>query len=167
VSEPRVSETGTLLRLLYEAEIEFVVVGMTAAVLLGVPTTTQDLDVVHRRTNENIERLMATLARVGAYDRYDMARRLAPDRAALAGKGHVNLQTIHGPLDLLCTVDNDLGFEELLPHTTVVEDGQVSLRVLDLPTLIEIKQRAARPKDKLAIPLLLATLDERRRRGDD
>jgi hypothetical protein len=39
------------------------------------------------------------------------------------------------------------------------------LRVLDLPTLIEEKVRAARPKDKLALPLLLATLQERLR-GD-
>jgi hypothetical protein len=38
--------------------------------------------------------------------------------------------------------------------------------VLDLPTLIEVKTRAARPKDKLALPLLLATLDERSRRDD-
>jgi hypothetical protein len=37
--------------------------------------------------------------------------------------------------------------------------------VLDLPTLIEVKTRAARPKDKIALPLLLATLDEQRRRG--
>jgi hypothetical protein len=28
----------------------------------------------------------------------------------------------------------------------------------------EVKTRAARPKDKLALPLLLATLDEHRRR---
>jgi hypothetical protein len=40
-----------LLRLLCEAEIELVVVGMIAAVLLGVPATTQDLE--HRRRGED------------------------------------------------------------------------------------------------------------------
>lgn len=51
--EPTVSETATLVRLLVEAKIEFIVVGMSAAVLLGVPTTT-DLDIVHRRTPDNV-----------------------------------------------------------------------------------------------------------------
>ena len=165
MSEPRVSDTGTLLRLLHTADVEFIVVGMTAAVLLGVPTTTQDLDIVHRQTDDNIDRLIAVLASIGAYYRHDMARRrLPPDRAALVGRGHLNLQTTHGPLDLLCTLDDGKDYEALLPYTTSVEDGVISLRVLDLPSLIEIKTRAARPKDKLAIPLLLATLN---RRGDD
>ena len=165
MSEPAVSDTGTLLRLLCAANVEFIVVGMTAAVLLGVPTTTQDLDIVHRRTDENVDRLIAVLTGIGAYYRHDMARRrLPPDRAALVGAGHVNLQTTHGPLDLLCTLDDGKDYEALLPRTTSVEDGNITLRVLDLPSLIEIKSRAARPKDKLAIPLLLATLS---RRGDD
>jgi len=37
----------------------------------------------------------------------------------------------------------------------------------DLPTLIEEKTRANRPKDRAMVPLLLATLEERRRRGFD
>ncbi len=89
---------------------------------------------------------------------------MTPTAEALAGHGHQNLQTNHGPLDLLCQLD-DLGYDELLPRTILVEDGALSLRVLDLPTLIEVKTRAARPKDKIALPLLLATLDEHRRRG--
>ena len=68
--------------------------------------------------------------------------------------------TNYGPLDLLCQLD-DLGYEELLPRTILVEDGSLALRVLDLPTLIEVKTKAARPKDKIALPLLLATLEER------
>jgi predicted nucleotidyltransferase len=156
-----------MLRLLNDAGIEFIVVGMTAAVLLGVPTTTQDLDIVHRRTADNIERLLVLLEQVGAHYRYDMARRrLAPTAEALAGRGHLNLQTIHGPLDLLCTVD-ERGYEELLADCTEVADETLSVRALDLPALIAIKTRAGRPKDKLAIPLLLATLDEVRKRDRD
>jgi hypothetical protein len=36
---------------------------------------------------------------------------------------------------------------------------------LDLPALIEIKERSGRPKDLAAIPVLRATLDELRRRS--
>lgn len=138
---------------------------MSAAVFLGVPATTLDLDIVHRRTSDNIERLLKLLASIGAHYRHDLANRnLTPTAEALAGHGHPNLQTNHSPLDLLCQLD-DVAYEELLPRTILVEDGALSLRVLDLPTLIEVKTRAARPKDKIALPLLLATLDEHRRRG--
>jgi hypothetical protein len=166
VSNPRVSDTATLVRLLFDANIEFIVVGMSAAVFVGVPATTLDLDIVHRRTPDNIERLLRLLANIGAFYRHDLAnRKLAPTAEALAGRGHQNLMTNHGPLDVLCQLD-ELGYEELLPRSILVEDGSLSLRVLDLPTLIEVKTRAGRPKDKLALPLLLATLDERQRRGE-
>jgi hypothetical protein len=38
------------------------VVGGAAAVLHGAPITTQDLDIVHRRTGENVQRLASLLA---------------------------------------------------------------------------------------------------------
>lgn len=40
------------LRLLIAGEVEFIVVGMTAGILQGVPVTTIDLDIVHRRTTD-------------------------------------------------------------------------------------------------------------------
>lgn len=33
--------------------------------------------------------------------------------------------------------------------------------VLDLPILIEVKARAGRPTDRMALPILIATLQER------
>ena len=41
----------------------------------------------------------------------------------------------------------------------VLDEGLV-LRVLDLPTLIEVKAAANRAKDRLVLPLLLALLAE-------
>jgi hypothetical protein len=163
-----VSDTATLLRLLSSEGIEFIVVGMTAAVLQGVPATTLDLDIVHRRTPENIRKLLALLLGLQAYHRNDLAnRRLPPAADALSGHGHLNLQTIHGPLDVLCELELGEGYDQLNPHAVTVEDGEIELRVLDLPTLIEAKTKAGRAKDKFALPLLLATLQERRRRGLD
>lgn len=43
-----------MLRGLREAGVEFVVVGGEAAVLQGAMIFTQDLDIVHRRTPENV-----------------------------------------------------------------------------------------------------------------
>jgi hypothetical protein len=38
------------------------------------------------------------------------------------------------------------------------------VHVIDLPTLIELKEKAGRPKDLAALPVLRATLAETRRR---
>ena len=66
MSNRRVSDTATLVQLLVEGGVEFIVVGMSAAVFLGVPATTLDLDIVHRRTSDNIERLLKLLPNIGA-----------------------------------------------------------------------------------------------------
>jgi hypothetical protein len=55
LSEPKYHEI--LLRLA-DARVETIVVGMAAAVIQGAPTMTWDLDVVHHRTPENVERLL-------------------------------------------------------------------------------------------------------------
>jgi hypothetical protein len=62
-----------LLRGLVNASVEFIVVGMTAGVLLGTPVTTFDLDIVHRKTPENVDRLLAWLLTIHAYHRLDFA----------------------------------------------------------------------------------------------
>jgi hypothetical protein len=89
---------------------------MSAAVLQAVPVVTFDLDIVHRRTDDNIERLLGWLRSRDAYHRSDLAnRRLAPTHDQLAGTGHVNLATTLGPLDCLCELTRGEGFEELAP----------------------------------------------------
>ena len=67
-----------ILRLLAENEVEFVVVGMAAGILQGAPLATVDLDIVHRRSQANVERLLGVLAQLDATYRHD-ARRLAAD----------------------------------------------------------------------------------------
>ena len=42
----------------------------------------------------------------------------------------------------------------------MTDEGRL-LRVLDLPTLITVKTKAGRPKDRLVLPILIATLEER------
>ncbi len=162
-SHPKVSDLPALLAKLCDAEVEFIVVGGAACVIQGAPITTNDLDIVHRRTPENIARLLDVLLRLDATMRYDFANRgLRPTAELLAGTGHLNLSTSLGPIDPLCELDG-LGFEELWNNTQVVTDEARSLRVLDLPTLIAVKTRAGRPKDRLVLPILIATLEERER----
>lgn len=151
------------LRVLVAHEVEFVVVGMAAGVLHGVPLATLDVDVVHRRSKENVERLLSALAELHAVYRGDPGR-LAPTESHLLGPGHQLLTTIYGDLDCLGTVDADKGYEDLLANAESMSIGPgATVRVLDLATLIEIKRRAGRGKDLAVLPYLEATLDEQRR----
>ncbi len=51
------ADLTTLLERLLEAEVKVVLVGGLAAVVQGAPLTTFDVDVVHRRTEENVDRV--------------------------------------------------------------------------------------------------------------
>ncbi len=154
-----------ILRLLAASEVEFIVVGMTAGILQGAPLTTVDLDVVHRRSPENVARLLQVLATLEAVYRHD-PRNLRPQESHLLGSGHQLLTTTHGDLDCLGAIGEGLGYEELRGRTTEMNlSGGLIIRVLTLAALIEAKERAGRPKDLAALPVLRATLDELKRRS--
>ena len=94
---PKAADLPALLAKLCDAGVEFIIVGGVAAVLQGVPITTIDLDIVHRRTPENVARLLEVLHNLDATMRYDLARRgLRPTAEMLAGKGQINLSTSLG-----------------------------------------------------------------------
>jgi hypothetical protein len=157
---PKRADLESLLATLCEAGIEFIVAVGVAAVLQGAPITTQDLDIVHQRTPENITRLVALLNELDAFFRPVLSGRyIRPTSEHLAGNGHVNLTTRLGPLDHLCLMDGR-SYEDLLPHTDELTDGSLQLRVLDLPTLIETKKRTGRAKDQLSLPILIALMEK-------
>jgi predicted nucleotidyltransferase len=153
-------DVGKLLRQLVDAGVEFIVVGGAAAVLHGAPITTEDLDIVHRRTPENVSRLKNVLRDLDAHVRELANRRLAPQESALLGEGHVLLSTRLGPLDCLGTLVDGRGFEDLVSHTELIEDEGSEFRVLDLSTLIDLKTKTGRAKDRLMLPVLVALSEE-------
>lgn len=109
-------------------------------------------------------RLLEVLLSLDATMRHDFARRgLRPTAEMLAGKGQINLSTSLGPLDPLCELAEGMGYEELLEHSEPMADEGRPLRVLDLPTLISVKTKAGRLKDRMVLPVLVATLQERDR----
>lgn len=154
------ADVGELLRRLVDAGVEFIVVGGAAAVLHGAPITTEDLDIVHRRTPENVSRLKGLLHELDAHVREIADRRLAPQESALLGEGHVLLSTRLGPLDCLGALVDGRGFEELVSHSESIEDEGAEFRVLDLSTLIDIKTKTGRAKDRLMLPVLIALAEE-------
>jgi hypothetical protein len=159
VSHPREADLEALIEALVNAGIEFIVVGGAAAVLHGAPTTTQDLDIVHRRTPENVDRLVSLLEQLDAYLREPGNRRLRPTPEVLAGGGQLNLSTNLGPLDPLGRLHDGRGYDELLPTSVLMQDGELKIRVIDLETLIAVKAGTGRSRDKLLVPILVAIRD--------
>jgi predicted nucleotidyltransferase len=157
---PGHADAGELLRRLADAGVEFIVVGGAAAVLHGAPITTEDLDIVHRRNPENVARLRTLLDELGAHVRELANRRLPPQESALLGEGHVLLSTRLGPLDCLGTLVDGRGFEELVSHSESIKDEGVEFLVVDLPTLIELKTKTGRAKDRLMLPVLIALAEQ-------
>jgi hypothetical protein len=154
------ADAGELLRRLAAAGVEFIVVDGAAAVLHGAPITTEDLDIVHRRTPENVSRLENLLDELDAHVRELANRRLVPQESALLGEGHVLLSMRLGPLDCLGTLSDGRGFEELVSHSQSIADEGAEFRVVDLSTLIDIKAKTGRAKDHLMLPVLVALAEE-------
>ena len=152
---------STLLATLVANDIELVVVGLLAAVAQGAPVTTHDLDIVPRRSPENIAKLVRVLvddldARCRGHDRI-----LRPTAEILAGTGPSLLQTKLGPLDVLGAIEGGRDYDVLLPSSHLIELAGHSVRVLDLATIIELERGSTRQKDQLVLPILEETLRRR------
>lgn len=153
-----------ILQTFAEHEVDFIIVGGVCAVLHGAPVHTFDLDLIHSRAPENLDRLLQALHELDAYFREHGERRLRPDGSHLASAGHQLLMTRAGPLDLLGTIGNDRGYEELLPQTLAMKvRDDLQVRLLDLATLIAIKEETAREKDQATLAILRRTLKEKER----
>jgi len=151
-------DLSTLLERLLSADIELVLVGGLAAVVQGAPITTFDVDIVHRRTEQNVDRLIAFLTGAGARYRNRPGPPLAPSRSALLGPGHSLFMTDLGPLDVLGAIEGGADYDQLLPLSLPIKVAGRSLFVLSLETIVGFKRASSDPKDKLRLPVLEAVL---------
>jgi hypothetical protein len=154
-----------LLRELTEGGVEFLVVGGVSAFLQGAPVVTLDLDIVHRRSEDNVARLQEVLGRLGARYRTSSGRDLAPSFSHLESPGHQLLITVAGPLDVLGSIGRGETYEDLLPHSIVMEFGDLKVRVLRLEDVIRVKEELGLPKDLAVLEVLKATLRQSRDQG--
>lgn len=151
-----------ILQALAEHKVDFIVVGGVCAVLHGAPIATFDLDLVRSREPDNIDRLLIALDSLEAYYRARRNEKLKPGRSHLSSPGHQLLMTRFGPLDLLGTVGQGRGYQQLLTRTAElqIEKGP-TVHLLNLETLIEIKEETARDRDRAVLPILRRTLEEK------
>ena len=152
-----------ILETLAKHEVEFIVVGGVCAVLHGAPVTTFDLDLVHSRAPDNLNRLMSCLQELGAYYRERRDQRLAADLSHLSSPGHQLLMTRFGPLDLLGTIGKGHNYDDLLGNTVELQVSNLKLRILTPESLIKIKAETGGERDRAVLPILRRTLEERQK----
>ena len=123
-------------------------VGGVAAVMHGTSRATLNLDIVYRRTPDNIDRLVLA----GQPYRPNIPG-APPDflfswNAATIQRGlNFSLTTDVGDLNVLGTIVGGGSYEALLPFTLVVQIFGADCRLLGLDRLIEITRAAGRPQD--------------------
>jgi predicted nucleotidyltransferase len=153
-----------ILKILTKHEIDFIVVGGVCAVLHGAPVSTFDLDLVHSRSSDNLDRLILALRDLDAYYRGRGDQRLRPRLSHISSPGHQLLMTRFGPLDLLGTIGTGYSYDDLLEDTVELLVSGLKLRLLNLERLIEVKEETAQDKDRAVLPILRRTLEEKLKR---
>lgn len=152
-----------LIPALSAADVEFILVGGLAAIVHSSSRATYDVDVVYRRSPENMERLCRTLAP------HSPRLRGAPpglpfvlDEKTMAFGLNFTLSTDLGDLDLFGEIPGGGNYDELLPGTEEREIFGHACRVVSLDTLLRLKRSTGRAKDLEAT----AELEEIKRRQE-
>jgi len=150
-----------LLRTLSQARVEYIVVGGAAAIAHGSATLTLDLDIVYRRSKENLKRIVGALAPYSPYLRgappglpFDWSVR------TISNGLNFTLTTSLGAIDILGEITGGGTYDELLPYSRQIELYGIKCLCLNLEKLIDTKRAAGRPKDLNAIAELEALLEE-------
>lgn len=157
-----------LLEALTRGGVEFILIGGVAASVHGSARFTQDVDVVYRRTPENLERLAQSLQDLQPY------LRGAPpglpfrwDAATIKRGLNFTLTTSLGDLDLLGEVAGGGTYEQLKPEAQLEQLLGLSCLCVSLSKLIELKRAAGRPKDFEAVAELELLLQLRNETQDE
>jgi hypothetical protein len=159
-----VTDFERLLAVLAQGQVEYIVIGGFAATAHGSAYLTADLDVVYRRTPQNLERLAGSLATLHPYLRGAPAGlpfRLDVD--TLRRGLNFTLVTAAGDLDLIGEAAGGGTYEALLPRSERRDLFGLEVRFVDLETLIRLKRAAGRPKDLERVAELEALREERDR----
>lgn len=159
-------EFERLLDTLTKGGVEFILIGGVAGNVHGSARVTYDLDVVYSRSRENIGRIARALQPYSPYLRG--APRGLPfvfDERTIRNGLNFTLSTSLGDFDLLGEVAGGGTYDQLHPHSQLVQEGELSFACVTLERLIQLKRAAGRPKDLEAIAELQAILEERKSTG--
>jgi hypothetical protein len=140
----------SLLEVLADAGVDFVVIGGVAGGSYGSAYGTYDLDIAYARDRANLERLASVLRELGATLRGatpDLAFQL--DAKTLENGANFTFVTQSGSLDVLADPAGAPPYRVLKNAGTQIDVRGRTVTVASLDHLIAMKEAAGRPKDKL------------------
>jgi hypothetical protein len=140
----------SFLRELNRRGVDYMIVGLAAAALQGVPAVTQDIDLWFRDLSD--PRIGEALKRVGGI--YVPPTPSTPPM--FAGK-NVAL------FDIVLTMHGLRSFDHELKGAVSIRVGRMTLKVLSLERIIASKKATNRQKDRLVLPVLKDALTAIRR----
>lgn len=160
MSEPAFDPVS-LLQVLQQQGVDFIVVGAAAAISQGSPLPTYDLDVTPARSPENAERLVAALGELEAKLRTPAGPVAFPIDAKMLAAGEAwTLATRSGPLDLVFVPAGTRGYDDLRRDALSVDLGTgTPVLVASLRDVIRMKEASNREKDRARLPALRRTLE--------
>jgi predicted nucleotidyltransferase len=166
-------DLNRLLEVLARNNVDFVVVGGSAAGFLGASRLTEDADCVVRRERANLDNLASALrelhARLRVARMSDAEAKALPiqvDGVMLETTENSTWTTDAGPFDILAELKDLEGrsvpYEELLTRSMIVRGDGFSVHVASIDDIIAAKTFANRDKDREALPELFE-IQERER----
>jgi hypothetical protein len=153
-----------LLGALTQGRVAFIVVGGAAATAQGSARLTHDLDIVYRRDESNIERLVKSLAPHAPYLRgAPPGLPFSWDSGTVSRGLNFTLITDIGAIDLLGEITGGGTYDNLVPHAESLTIFGMDCFCLSIDQLINVKRAAGRVKDLEAVAELEAIREERTR----
>lgn len=154
-------DDNALLARLWNAHVEFVIVGGVGCLLHGAPLVTYDLDVCVRLAAQNLFRV--EMAVKDLHPRH----RLTVDKLPLeltdelcSRLKNLYLQTDLGKLDCLGDIAGIGDYDKVVARSSAITLAFGECRVLTLDALIEAKLAVGREKDLAALRFLRAIKDK-------
>jgi len=149
---------GHVIRSLNRHEVEFVVLGASAAIAQGAPIGTIDLDLGYRRTLENVGRLVEAMKPF--HPRLRGVTEPIPfsftTRAFMRGCNYTFV-TDAGDVDLLGHITGLGDYDAMTANAISLSIFGCSVLVMDLGDVIKSKRAAGRLKDRAVLPVLEET----------
>src|SRR5688572_6820486 len=141
----------TLARL-NKSGVPYILIGGMAARAHGSSVNTEDIDICILASDEHFRRIVEAFADMHPYYRMQPGKSpLTPDHPWLRGLKNLYLRTDLGQLDVLGEIPGVGDYNVIRNKTIEIDFAGIQCPVLDIPTLIQAKTRAGRPKDHQAI----------------
>ncbi|CAN5394446.1 hypothetical protein BH09ACT4_BH09ACT4_19000 [soil metagenome] len=166
--QPPDLDAGSILRVLSEHHVRFVLIGGLASIHWGSPFPTEDIDITPERSVDNLNSLSDALDSLDARVRTESepgGLPFAHTGASLSDAGVWNLTTPHGDLDISFVPNGTDGYPDLIRSADLSPVFGVEIRIASLADIIRSKQAANRPKDQRVLPTLREILASRNPRN--